>query len=111
MSAKGTPAFIAVRASAVVLLLLALWFVFGLLAHAGGGYQTARAWLAAPLNAGLLAATLVVAAFHMRLGMNEIIEDYIHGALAGVLRIVNALAAAAVAAAALYSAYRLAFAG
>lgn len=111
MSAKGTATFIAQRASAVVLLPLTAWLAWSLAAHTGGGYNVVRDWLASPLNAGLLAAFIVFAAFHMRIGISEILHDYIHGSLRGVLSALNWLLCAAAALAALWAAYTLAFAG
>ena len=70
-----------------------------------------RAWLGEPLNALLLAAFIIVSAFHMRLGLNEVIEDYIYDRWRPVLRILNSILAAVVAALALNAAYLLAFAG
>lgn len=111
MSAKGTSTFIAQRASAVVLLPLSAWLAWSLAAHAGGGYAEVREWLSAPRNAGLLAAFLVFAAFHMRIGIGEILHDYIHGTLGGVLSALNWLFCVAMALVALWAAYILAFAG
>ncbi|MBI1365064.1 MAG: succinate dehydrogenase, hydrophobic membrane anchor protein [Alphaproteobacteria bacterium] len=109
MSAKGTPTFIAQRASAVLLLPLVAWLLWGLVAHAGADYEAARAWLSDRLNAGLLAALIAISAFHMRIGLNEVIEDYIHAGAKGVLMTLNTLAALAVAGAGIWAAWRLAF--
>lgn len=111
MSAKGTPAFIAQRASAVVLLPLAVWLAWSLAVHAGGGYDEVRSWLSAPRNAIMLAAFLVFSAFHMCIGIGEILHDYIHGPLLGVLSALNWLFCAVMALAAVWAAYTLAFTG
>ncbi|HXI86845.1 MAG TPA: succinate dehydrogenase, hydrophobic membrane anchor protein [Parvularculaceae bacterium] len=109
MAAKGTSTFIAQRASAVLLLPLAIWFVWGVIAHGGADYATARAWLSERLTAGLFAAFIVLSAFHMRIGLNELIEDYVHAGLKGVFMTLNTLAALLVAGAGLWAAWRLAF--
>ncbi|MGE0408295.1 MAG: succinate dehydrogenase, hydrophobic membrane anchor protein [Amphiplicatus sp.] len=109
MTRRSTRNFIAQRASAVLLLPLVVWFLWSLAAHAGAAPAEMRAYLSAPLNAALFAFFVVLAAFHMRIGLAEIIEDYVHSGAKGVLLTVNWLVALGVAAAALYSLYLLAF--
>ena len=108
---KGTSTFIMQRASAALLIPLVLWFLIGMVSHLGAGYDAARAWAAHPLNAGLLAALFVIGAMHMRIGMHEVIADYIHGGLKSVLSALNWLVAIAVIAAALFAVYTISFAG
>ena len=43
----------------------------------GAGMEAAQAWAGQPLNAILLILTAGAAIFHMRLGMQVVIEDYI----------------------------------
>ena len=96
MSKRPTSNFILQRASAVVLIPAALWFLWSLAAHAGEDYEGARAWLGALHNRVLFGALIAVGVFHGRIGLNEIIEDYIHGALNGVLSVGVTLASLAV---------------
>ena len=42
-----------------------------------GGYDSAHAWVANPINAILIILTLGAAIYHMRLGMQTVIEDYL----------------------------------
>lgn len=111
MSHKGTSTFITQRASAVILLPLAVWFLWSIVSLAGADYAATRAWAGEPVNAVLVAGFIIVAAFHMRIGLGEVIEDYIHSGLKGVFDTLNLLAALAVAAGAAWAAYTLAFAG
>lgn len=111
MSDKGTRKFIIQRASAVLLLPLTVWFLWALASQAGADYAAMRAFASQPLNAGLLAAVIVVAAAHMRVGLAEIIEDYIHSGLKGVLMTLNWLVAIIVAGAGVFAAATLVFAG
>lgn len=53
----------------------AAWSAFGLI---GAGYDEALAWFAAPVNAWLTGATLVVFFLYASLAWKVIIEDYIH---------------------------------
>ncbi|WP_428407523.1 succinate dehydrogenase, hydrophobic membrane anchor protein [Hyphococcus sp.] len=108
---KGTSTFIIQRATAALMIPLVLWFLIGMVSHLGAGYEAARVWAAHPLNAGLLAALFVIGAIHMRIGMAEVIADYIHGGLKSVLNLINWLCALGLAAAALFAVYTLSFAG
>ena len=111
MSHKGTSTFIVQRATAVVLIPLAVWFLFDLVSALTADYQTARAWLASPLNAIAIGAFVIIAALHMRIGMAEVIVDYIHSWLKDVLLFINWLVALIVIASVGWSIYTIAFAG
>jgi succinate dehydrogenase / fumarate reductase membrane anchor subunit len=74
----GVGHFIGQRVSAAGLVLLILWGLWSALGLAHGGYGEAVTWLHSPVNAGLLALTLVAGFYHMQLGMRVIVEDYIH---------------------------------
>lgn len=108
---KGTSTFIIQRATAAVLIPLAIWFLISVVSHLGANYMVARDWAAQPLNAGLLALFITIGALHMRIGMHEIIADYIHGGLKSVLSILNWIVALGLIAGALWSLYTLSFAG
>ncbi|MCZ4296971.1 succinate dehydrogenase, hydrophobic membrane anchor protein [Henriciella marina] len=80
-SAKsGTGHHIKQRVSAIALLFLVPWFLYAVIAASRGGFDGATVWLAQPWNAILMILTLGAAFYHMRLGMQVIIEDYIHKA-------------------------------
>lgn len=96
-SAKaGTEHHIRQRVSAIALAFLIPWFLFSIINAVNGGYDAAYAWVAKPWNAILLILTAAAAFFHMRLGMQVIIEDYIskHGTRSFLL-ILNTFAAIA----------------
>lgn len=76
-SKTGTSHHIRQRVSALALVVLVPWFLFSVMKAALGGYADALAWVSAPLNATLLILTAGAACFHMRLGMQAVIEDYI----------------------------------
>ncbi len=103
MTHKGTATFIAQRTSAVILLPLAVWFLAGAVAHAGSTYEEMRAWLATPLNAVLMGALILTGAFHMRIGVNEIIDDYSPAGARGMWKLLNLFVAVGAAALAVYS--------
>ena len=66
------------RVTAVGLILLGLWFVFLVLGLLHADYATARATVAKPWNAVLLVAFIVTAFWHAVLGLQVVIEDYVH---------------------------------
>ena len=79
-SAKdGTGHWWALRLSSVALLLLTPWFVSLLLGVGMGAerYQVAEV-LARPLNASLMVAWLLSVFWHAQLGLQVVIEDYVH---------------------------------
>ncbi len=66
------------RVSAVALVPLTLWFVASIIAHTGSDYGTFIAWVRTPL-ASILMILLVIALFyHTALGLQVVIEDYVH---------------------------------
>jgi succinate dehydrogenase / fumarate reductase, membrane anchor subunit len=66
------------RLTALALVPLALWFVVSLLAHVGGGYEQTLAWLGRPVPAILMIVLIAVTFYHAALGMQVIVEDYVH---------------------------------
>jgi succinate dehydrogenase / fumarate reductase, membrane anchor subunit len=79
-SAKsGTEHFWQQRLTAIFNLPLILFFVWFIVRHLGASRADVMASLHNPLIAILLLATLASVFWHMRLGMQVIIEDYVHG--------------------------------
>ena len=77
-SGQGTGHFIGQRVSAVALLVLGLWFlVSAILEMHGPGFVDSIDFLSSPLNAVGVILLIATAFYHMRLGMQVIIEDYI----------------------------------
>lgn len=66
------------RVTAVLLVPLSLWLMFCALPMLGAGYADARVWLAQPLNAFLILALALTVIYHALLGVQVVIEDYIH---------------------------------
>jgi len=95
-SKTGTSAHIRQRVSALALIVLVPWFLFSVMKAALGGYSDALAWAGSPLNATLLILTAGAAFYHMRLGMQVVIEDYIgKPGTRAALQILNTFFAAA----------------
>ena len=77
-SGQGTGHFISQRVSAMALLVLASWFVISAAVDMHGPtYLAAIDFLTSPLNAVGVILLIVVATYHMQIGMQVVIEDYI----------------------------------
>jgi succinate dehydrogenase / fumarate reductase membrane anchor subunit len=77
-SAKhGAAHFIAQRVSALALLVLVPWFLVSLIIAVRGGYNGAIEWIAQPFNAVAILLGVGAALYHMRIGMQVVVEDYI----------------------------------
>lgn len=74
----GVGHFIVLRVSSIALVPLGLWALYSSLSLSRSGFDGAQAWMHAPLNAILAILLAVCSAAHMRLGMEEVIIDYIH---------------------------------
>jgi succinate dehydrogenase / fumarate reductase membrane anchor subunit len=70
------------RVTAAALVPLSLWFTASVLAVAGGGYAAVREWLQAPVSALLAVLTLAALFHHLALGLQVIVEDYVHASRA-----------------------------
>ena len=78
---EGAGHWWAQRLTAVALVPLGLWFVFSVLGLNHGQYEMIRAWIAEPLNTILLILLILSLLYHSALGLQVVIEDYIHGAI------------------------------
>jgi len=79
---EGVAHWWAQRVTALALVPLTLWLVFGIATHAGAGHDAVVAWIARPLVAIALALTLFATFLHAKLGMQVVIEDYVHAPFA-----------------------------
>jgi succinate dehydrogenase / fumarate reductase membrane anchor subunit len=66
------------RLTAAALVLLGIWFVVTVLCLLHADYATARAAVAKPWNALLLIAFVLTMFWHAVLGLQVVIEDYVH---------------------------------
>jgi succinate dehydrogenase / fumarate reductase, membrane anchor subunit len=75
---EGVREWWAERVSAVALVPLTLWFAASIIAHSGGDYATFIAWMRTPLPATLMILLLIALFHHTALGLQVVIEDYVH---------------------------------
>jgi succinate dehydrogenase / fumarate reductase membrane anchor subunit len=66
------------RVTAVALVPLTLWLAGSLIALTGSDYHTFVAWLRAPYATILMIFLLIALLHHMALGLQVVVEDYIH---------------------------------
>lgn len=84
----GTDHWWSQRVSAVALLLLGVWFLIALLQLPGFEYDDVHDWAARPWNGILLLLLFLTLAFHSNLGIQVVIEDYVHRPLARVASLI-----------------------
>jgi succinate dehydrogenase / fumarate reductase membrane anchor subunit len=107
---EGADHFWKQRATAVANVFLGLFLVWLIASLIGADYATAKARLANPLIAIALLGLIISGTIHMRLGMQTIIEDYVHGELLKVAALMlNTFFAAAIALASIFSILKLSF--
>jgi succinate dehydrogenase / fumarate reductase membrane anchor subunit len=78
-SAKdGVHHWYAQRASAILLIFLVGWLIFAMIRLAGAEHAEAAAFISNPTNAAFLVVLLVSLFYHAMLGLQVVIEDYVH---------------------------------
>jgi succinate dehydrogenase / fumarate reductase membrane anchor subunit len=75
---RGAHHFMVQRITAVALAALGLWVVWIALEALHMDHASARALIARPWNAVLMIAFLIAAFWHAQLGLQVIVEDYVH---------------------------------
>jgi succinate dehydrogenase / fumarate reductase membrane anchor subunit len=76
------------RLSSVALVPLSVWLVASLLALPGLSYESVHVWMGQSSSALLLILLVLLAAWHSRLGVQVVIEDYVHGSGSKTLSLV-----------------------
>lgn len=76
------------RLTAIGGVLLTIWFVLSALSLAGAGYGEVRAWLGRPVNTTLMLLLVLSMWWHAKLGVQVVIEDYVHNEAAKVASMV-----------------------
>ena len=76
---EGVHHWWAQRMSAVALLPLSLWFIYSLISLTGTDYAGFHGWLSEFGNSVFLVLFIVAMFHHAQLGLQVVIEDYVHG--------------------------------
>ena len=66
------------RLTALALIPLAVWFIVSLLIYTGAGYVEVTGWLASPVVAGIMILLIIATFYHLKLGVQVVVEDYVH---------------------------------
>jgi succinate dehydrogenase / fumarate reductase membrane anchor subunit len=112
-SAKdGTSHWWAQRLTAIALIPLTLWFVASVISLTGADVLAVKAWIASPLVAVLLIVLIAATFHHAQLGVQVVIEDYVHAEWLKITSIVLVkFAAVLLAAIAAFAVLKIAFTG
>ena len=112
-SAKhGAGHWVSERVSAIALVPLVVWMVYGVLRLAAGDYGFAVHWVQDPLNATLVVLTFAISFWHMHAGVRVVVEDYIHKTLTkSVLLLINLFICGLAGALAIFSILKVALSG
>jgi succinate dehydrogenase / fumarate reductase membrane anchor subunit len=107
---EGADHFWKQRLTAVANTVLAIGLVWLVISVSGADYAEAKALIGNPFVAVMLLLLIVSGTIHMRLGMQVIIEDYIHGEGAKVLLLMlNTFFAVTVALASVFAVLKISF--
>jgi len=77
---SGVTHFWRERVSAAALIPLGIWFAVSILGLVGGRYVSVLTFFSKPLHGILMAAFVVIALYHLTLGLQMVIDDYVHSA-------------------------------
>ncbi len=78
-SAKsGVAHWWAERITSIALIPLTLWFVWAAIHLLGATHDEVLYWVAGPLPIVLLICLLLATFYHMQLGLQAVVEDYVH---------------------------------
>ena len=75
---KGSASWWAERLTALALFPLTLWIIYSILTGVGADYDSYKEWMSAPGTLTLMICYFVSLFWHINLGLNMVIEDYVH---------------------------------
>ena len=74
----GTSHWLSQRISGVALAILGLWFAWSLVTMTDYGHANTVMFISQPFNAVMLMLLCITMAYHSYLGVQVVIEDYVH---------------------------------
>ena len=75
---EGVEHWWAQRVTAIALVPLSVWFVISVIGFVGADLETVQDWVSRPLPGILLVLLLIASFYPMSLGLQVVIEDYVH---------------------------------
>lgn len=98
------------RLTAVALIPLGLWLAFAFMALDDFSYATVVEWIRSPVTAVLLMLSVAALSYHSQLGVQIVIEDYVHAPAMKMLGLVlSSFVHVALAVAGIYAVARVSF--
>jgi succinate dehydrogenase / fumarate reductase membrane anchor subunit len=67
------------RITSISEIFLEIWFVIQLVRMTGSSYEEWVTWFGSPIHASLMVLWMVSIFYHTKLGLQVVIEDYVHG--------------------------------
>jgi succinate dehydrogenase / fumarate reductase membrane anchor subunit len=78
-SAKaGSMHWRAQRTTGLALVPLTIWFIYSVIHLSGASREAVMHWLSAPLPMVLMVALIIATFHHLQMGVQVVIEDYVH---------------------------------
>ncbi|NQW10654.1 MAG: succinate dehydrogenase, hydrophobic membrane anchor protein [Alphaproteobacteria bacterium] len=109
---EGTHHWWMQRLTAIALVPLVLWFVVSVTGLAGMSHAEALAWIGSPAVAVTLLLLIVATFYHAQLGMQVVIEDYVHDEVVKLASLVAVkFIAIVLSVAAIFAVLKIAFGG
>ena len=99
------------RVTAVGNIVLVLWLIFSLVRLPTSDHEAVKAWLASPLAAVPMALLVINVFWHFRIGLQVVIEDYVHSGMRVLTMALVHVWTFGMGAFALYSIFKIAFTG
>ena len=78
MASKATQHFVLQRLTAILQVPLVIWLTISAIVHSGDSHVEFMAWVARPITAALLVILILSVTYHLRLGLGEVADDYVH---------------------------------
>ncbi|GJM03061.1 MAG: succinate dehydrogenase, hydrophobic membrane anchor protein [Rhodomicrobium sp.] len=105
---EGSEHFWRQRVTGFANLLLSIFVIYAAYQLSGASYSMVKAFFQNPLHLVLAAAFIISTSYHMRLGMQVVIEDYVHNEGSKILLLIlNSFFAGFIALAGLFSLLKL----
>ena len=109
---EGVGHWWAQRLTAIALIPLLIWFVASVVPLVGAEVRIVREWISSPVNAVLLLSLIVAVFHHAQLGLQVVIEDYVHTRWLKVASVIAVkFAALLLSATSLFAVLKIAFTG